>query len=72
MIRLKERLQKIGIEIEISSNFPWVYLDKVNGNRVDEVFYLEHYFCIGFSPIKLGQFKFNDLSEIFKVIRKYK
>lgn len=68
---LKERLKKIGIEIELSVNYPWVYLDSVNGNRVNEVFCSEYYFCIGFMPIRLGNFQFNDLNEIFKVIRKY-
>jgi hypothetical protein len=70
--KLVIRLEKIGIKIRIGSNYPWVYLHTVDGNRVDEIFCSEHYFCIGLMPMKLGQFKFNNLSEIFKVIRKYK
>ena len=32
--RLVPRLKKIGIEIEMSGNIPWIYLEKVNGNRI--------------------------------------
>ena len=28
------RLKRIGIELELSSNYPWIYLEKVNGNQV--------------------------------------
>jgi hypothetical protein len=66
------RLKKIGFQVKLAGNYPWVYLDEVNGMRVEEVFYSEHYFCIGFMQMKLGTFRFNDFSEIFKVIRKYK
>jgi hypothetical protein len=27
------RLKKIGIELELMGNVPWIYLSKVNGNR---------------------------------------
>ena len=32
--RLVPRLKKIGIDIEMSGNVPWIYLEKVNGNRI--------------------------------------
>ena len=66
------RLKKIGIDVKLAGNFPWVYLDEVDGKRVNEVYWSEHYFCIGFMNYQLGTFRFNEFSEIFKVIRKYK
>jgi len=67
-----ERLKKIEIEISLVSNFPWIYLDKVNGIRVTEKFEAEHGFTIGFLPIRPNQsFHFTDLKEIFKIIKKY-
>ena len=70
--KLVIRLKKIGIDVKLAGNYPWVYLDEVDGKRVDEIFWSEHYFCIGFMNYKLGTFRFNEFSEIFKVIRKYK
>jgi hypothetical protein len=72
LIALRERLSKIGIEIGMSSNYPWVYLDTVNGNRVTEIYQSDHYFTIGFMSIRdENEFRFTNLKEIFLVIRKY-
>lgn len=68
-----ERLEKIGINLELFSSIPWIYINKVNGNQVTETFQSEHGFTIGFHPIRMGQeFKFTDIKEIIKIIRKYK
>tara|TARA_R110000868_G_scaffold14285_8_gene66403 strand:+ start:16962 stop:17195 length:234 start_codon:yes stop_codon:yes gene_type:complete len=70
---LRNRLLKIGITIEMFSNYPWIYLDKVNGNAVKEKYFANHGFTIGFNPAKLGDvFSYTDLTQIFKIIRKYK
>lgn len=70
---LVDRLSKININIEMWSNFPWIYLYKVNGNIVTERFMAEHGFTIAFHPIRPNEMlKFTDISEIFKVIRKYR
>lgn len=67
-----ERMKKIGIEMEISSNVPWVYLEKVCGKRVEEKRYSDHAYTIGFTGVRKGQtFKFLDLGEMFDIIRKY-
>jgi len=67
------RLQKIGIQIELLGNYPWIYLDKVNDKRVTEKFHSDHGFTIAFLPIRIGEeLKFTDIGETFKVIRKYK
>ncbi len=68
----RERLSKIGIDVSCSGNFPWVYIDKINGNKVKEKHNSEHGFVVGYAPIRLGsKFTFETLSEIFKIIRKY-
>ena len=69
---LKERLDKLGIKIELTSNFPWVYLDKVNSKKVTELFQSEHGFVIGFmSPKENNKSTLTDVKEIFKIIKKY-
>jgi hypothetical protein len=73
--RLVPRLKKIGIEIQMSGNVPWIYLDYVNGNRVKkEDYYLgNHGFTIAFYPIRVGQkMELTDIRKVFEIIRKYK
>jgi len=66
------RLDKIGIKVELGSNYPWIYLHSINGKRVTEQFYGNHGFTIIFSPIRHNQqVEFTDIKEIFKLIRKY-
>jgi len=72
---LKNRLSKIGIEIEMSGNYPWIYLDKVNGNRIkQEDFTANHGFNIAWFGIKNDdKIKFaEDPKTIISIIRKYK
>lgn len=66
------RLNKIGIQIKLSSNYPWIYIDSINGVIVTEKFMADHGFTIAFMPIRKGQeLKFTDIKEIFNLIRKY-
>ena len=67
------RMKKLGIEVTLVSNFPWIYLDTINDKKVIEKFQGNHGFTIAFSPIRKGQaLKFTDITKIFEVIRKYK
>lgn len=69
------RLKKIGIELELSGNIPWIYLDKVNGNRVKrEDYNANHGYTIAWYPVRLGDKPHldSDLKRTFQVIRKYK
>lgn len=69
---LIERLQKIGIEISLVGNYPWVYIDYINRKKVTEKFQGNHGFTVFFMPIKKdGEIEFTDIAEIFKLIRKY-
>lgn len=69
------RLEKIGINIEFKGNYPWIYLDKVNGNRIKEEDYYfgNHGFTIAFLPSKIGKkMEITDIPKTFEIIRKYK
>ena len=64
------RLNKIGITVELVSNYPWVYLTKVNGRPVLEKYDSEHAFVLAIKSIR-GEF-FSNIPLIFKTIRKYR
>ena len=67
------RLKKIGIDITLVSNYPWIYIESINGKKVSELFLGNHGFTIAFSPIRKNQkLKFTDIGKIFDLIRKYK
>ena len=66
------RLKKIGIEVKLCMNFPWVYLIEVNGQKVKEKYWSDYAFTIVMLPIREGQkFKFHNIELMFKTIRKY-
>lgn len=68
-----ERLKKIGIEVKLSGNFPWIYLNEICGKRVTETFQANHGFTVMFLPGRNDSpvSEFTDITEIFKLIRKY-
>ena len=68
-----DRLKKIGIEVKLSGNFPWIYIDEICGIKVKEKLYGNHGFTLIFLPGRLDSSpsEFTDITEIFKLIRKY-
>jgi len=62
-----KRLKRIGVEVELAANYPWVYLTKVNGVPVTEKFRSEH----GFTAFHLvvEDFKWSDRRKVFAKIR---
>ncbi len=70
------RLKKIGIELELAGNYPWIYLEKVNGNRVQPEDWINanHGYAIAYSPVRSDQVYSldHDWKEMFRIIRKYK
>lgn len=67
------RMKKIGITLKLGGNYPWIYIDEINGKRVIEIFCGEHGFTLAFLPVmKDKELEFTDLTEIFKLIKKYK
>ncbi len=66
------RLSKIGIQVELIGNYPWVYLDRVNGHKVEGYLWSDHEFTVFFRGPKLGQpDKITDIPAIFSKIREY-
>jgi hypothetical protein len=69
------RMKRIGIRLDLVSNAPWIYLCRVNGNRVQpEDYNANHGYTIAWYPVKLGEKVHldDDLKRTFEVIRKYK
>lgn len=64
------RLAKIGIVVELTGNFPWVYLYKVNGEIVKELYLGNHGFTVFWKATKKGQKdELTDIPIIFNKIR---
>lgn len=64
------RLKKIGIEVELVGNFPWVYLDKVNGIKVKGTYLAEHGFTAFFIPVRAYRpTTITDITIVFNKIR---
>ena len=67
-----DRLKRLGIDVEFTGNYPWIYVDYINGKRVTEKFEGDHGFTVAFLPVRADRpFHFTDIKEIFKLIRKY-
>ncbi len=62
-----KRMAKLGVNIELMGNYPWIYIDKINGEKVIEQWMGNHGFTIMFQTTN----EFTDISEIFNLIRKY-
>ena len=70
-----ERLKKIGIELELVGNIPWIYLNKVNGNKVkSEDYNANHGYTFAWYPVRLGNEPHldKDIKRTFEIIRKYR
>lgn len=70
---LRNRLLKIGIEVTFAGNYPWIYLNTVNGKRITEkTGDSNHGFNIAWLPINRNKsLTLTNTTEMFKIIRKY-
>jgi len=67
-----DRMNRIGIDIKLAGNYPWIYINSINGKRVTEIFEANHGFTVAFLPVRADkQIELTDIGEIFKLIRKY-
>lgn len=72
LIIFVERLRKLNIEIELVSNFPLVYITKINKKSVLENLNSEHGFVIGyFSHKENWEYVFSNLKETFNLIKRF-
>lgn len=66
----RRRLERIGIDITFSANYPWIYFDTINGKEVEGVFAADHGWTAFFYPVNIGgKIKFSDRREVFKKVR---
>jgi len=66
-----EKLKLIDVEVELILNYPWIYLSKVNGNKVRETFMADH----GFTAFLMtwdDKHKWTDRKKVFEIIRIYR
>ena len=69
---LVKRLAKLNITVEFTSNIPWIYLNKVNGNKVTTKLDSDYGFTAFWYPIKTNrEIKVNSITKLFKEIRKH-
>lgn len=69
-----DRMKKLGIEVKLSGNYPWIYLEEINGKRVqkDDYYLGNHGFTIAFIPLKDKPMEITDISRTIELIRKYR
>lgn len=65
LLKLMRRLNSLGIELTLGCNYPWIYLESVNGKAVEGAFYGNHGFTVAFRTEK----KLTDRRAVFKKIR---
>jgi len=61
------RLERIGVNVALRANYPWIYLDTVNGSKVTGEFMAEHGFTAFFSSI--DGIRFSNRRAVFAKIR---
>ena len=62
------RLAKIGVGVELVANYPWIYLDRVNGTKVTDKFLANHGFTAFFANSENGC-RFSDRRKVFRKVR---
>ena len=67
---LRRRLKRIGIDIDLVGNLPWIYLRSVNGNKISKEDWTDnHGYTIAFYNLEI---EMPYLEKTFIIIRKYK
>ena len=68
--RFVRRLNRLGIDVQLGYNVPWVYMEEINGIPVLERFQADHGFTAFFIPVNANMpMKFSDSKIVFKKIR---
>lgn len=67
-----KRMERVGVKVELVGNYPWIYIDRINGKKVTERYLGNHGFTLCFLPLRDQKTEFTDITEIFKLIRKYR
>ena len=67
--RFTTRLANIGINVEIVSNVPFIYLRSVNGVAITEKYQSEHGFCSFMIDTKTKTPMFTNRKKVFEKVR---
>ena len=67
--RFIRRMDKLGIDIGLIGNYPWIYLDTVNGKRVKGTFQANHGFTAFILDVNTGEHHLADRNILFNKIR---
>ena len=67
LIRLVERCAILGIQLEFMANYPWIYLEKVNGKPVQGTYRSDYGFTAFFHTKE--HLKFSNRRMVFQKIR---
>lgn len=68
----QRRLRKIGVDVEFSVNFPWIYMVSVNGNHINiEDRYMSNYKFTAFILAQNDEIVFLNRRKTFSIVRKY-
>ena len=68
--RAHRRLLKINIDITLSVNYPWVYLDTVNGKKVKVKKNANHGYCVAIVSMSKHHRGSVFIRDMFEQIRK--
>jgi len=67
------RMKRVGIDVKLIGNLPWIYINEINGKIVTEKYQGDHGFTLALGSIReAGKTKFTNISKIFNLIRKYR
>jgi len=66
--KFHDRLEKIGIKTTFLANYPWIYLDTVNGVKVETRFQANHGFTAFVQSAQ--RIRFSNRKVVFDEIRK--
>lgn len=69
---LVNKLKRINVDVTFMGNYPWIYLDEVNGKKVKGNFHANHGFTAFFLRMKPDdpiKYHWTDIRTVFKKIR---
>lgn len=74
--KFRERLKKIGYELELEGNAPWIYLKAVNENPIKQKDWTNanHGYCVAWFPKSHDDnftLNWQDIKTTFMLLRKY-
>lgn len=71
--RLVQRLERVGVKIDLAGNLPWVYMVSINGKAVTEKLNSEHGYTVCYvTGSEREEVSWTNTKLMFNLIRKYR